>query len=67
MQDQIHGFINEMFYDLQACCREAGERLCSEGLADAVCDRMHDENAEYRAMPYNQRRAMVLKICRQYV
>lgn len=67
MEQQIHSIIQEIFYDLQACCEEAGERLCAEGLTDAVGDRMHDDNAEYRTMPYEQRRAMVFKICRQYI
>ena len=66
MEKQIVSYINEMFYDLQACCLGVGETLCAEGLADAICDRMHDECAEYRALPWEQRRDMVLKICRQY-
>jgi hypothetical protein len=67
MEQKIHSIIQEIFYDLQACCEGVGEDLCTEGLTDAVCDRMHDESAEYRAMVWEKRRAVVRKICRQYI
>lgn len=67
MEQQIRSIIQEVFHDLQACCAESGERLCAEGLADAIADRMYDSNPEYRAMSYEQRAAVVLRICKQYV
>lgn len=67
MEQQIRRIINDVFYDLQEACEFGGEPLCAEGLADCVGDRMHDESEEYRAMPYEQRRKMTLKIAREYV
>lgn len=44
-----------------------GEGLDAESLADAVGDRMYDDCEEYRNTPYEERRALVLKICKEYV
>ena len=67
MENQIRQYINDVFYDLEQACAESGESLCAEGLADAVGDHMYDVSAEYRAMPYDQRRAMTIRITQQYV
>jgi hypothetical protein len=67
MEQQIRRIINEVHYDLEQACAEAGEPLCAESLADYICDRMHDESAEYRAMPYAKRRAFAVRICKEYV
>lgn len=67
MQAQIRQIITDIYCDLSAACDEVGETLDAEGLADAVGDRMHDESEEYRSMPYEKRRAIVLRIAREYV
>ena len=67
MEQEIRQVINEVFYDLEAACNDCGETLCAEGLADSVGDQMYDRNEEYRAMPYEQRRALTLKISKLYV
>jgi hypothetical protein len=67
MRQQMIKYINDVFMDLEAACQECGESLCAEGLADAVGDHMYDTSAEYRAMPYDQRRAITLQLCQQYV
>ena len=66
MQQQIRSIINEVFYDLQQACAEVGEDLDADSLADTVCDRMFDSDPNYRNMPYDQRRALVLGICKEY-
>ncbi len=66
MEQQIRQIINDVYWDLEATMVECGETLDAEGLADCVGDRMHDNCAEYRAMPYAQRRAMTLRIAQQY-
>ncbi len=66
MKQQIRNIIQEIYMDLEAACAECGEQLDAESLADAVGDRMCDESADYRAMPYAQRRNLVLTICQQY-
>ena len=67
MEQRMHQIIQEVFYDLEAACLECGEALDAEGLADTVGDRMCDESAEYRAMPWEERRALTLKVSKQYV
>ncbi len=67
MEQMLRRIVNEVFYDLQQASAECGEELCAEGLADYLGDRMHDDSAEYRATPYEQRRKMTLKIAREYV
>ena len=67
MEQMMRRFVQECFYDLQAACEGCGEELDAEGLADFLGDRMHDESAEYRAMPYEQRHALALKVAKQYV
>jgi len=62
----MRNIIEEVYSDLEAACAEMGETLDAESLADCVGDRMCDTSAEYRAMPYAQRRAIVLKIARLY-
>jgi hypothetical protein len=63
MEQQIRTIINDVFYDLQEAC---GEDFDAEALADTVCDRMFDESDEYRNTDYLQRRAVVVRICREY-
>lgn len=67
MEQQIRDIIAGAFSDLEAACAAVGENLDAESLADFVGDRMFDDNAEYRAMPYTLRRNRVLKICAEYV
>ena len=63
MEQQIRTIINDVFYDLQEAC---GEDFDAESLADTVCDRMHDSSEEYRTAAYAERRAVVVRICREY-
>ena len=67
MEHRIRQIINEIFSDLQQACADSGEPLCAEALTDCLEDRMCDENKEYRAMPWEKRRAMTLRIAREYV
>ena len=67
MKQKMNAYVHEVFYDLEAACQECGESLCAEGLADAIGDHMHDTSAEYRALPYNERRALALSVAQQYV
>lgn len=67
MEQRMNEIIQEVFYDLEAACIEMGEMLDAESLADTVGDRMHDESEEYRNMPWEQRRALVLKVAKKYV
>jgi hypothetical protein len=59
--------INDVHSDLVASLAECGEELDAESLADTVGDRLHDTSEEYRSMPYPERRALVVSICKQYV
>jgi DNA-binding GntR family transcriptional regulator len=61
-----HRIINEIYSDLEAACAEFDEQLDAESLADSVGDRLHDELAEYGEMPYTERRAIVMSVCKQY-
>lgn len=67
MDKQIFSIINEVYSDLEQAFSEINAVLDAEDLADTVCDRMYDECAEYRDMPYEVRRAYVVKICKKYV
>ena len=66
MESKIRNIIQEIYSDTEAACAEWGESLDAESLADGVCDRLCDTSAAYLAMPYEQRRALVLKICKEY-
>ena len=66
MEQRMREIVQEVFFDLEAACAEFGETLDAESLADTIGDRMHDESAEYRAMPWEQRRAMTLRVAQQY-
>jgi hypothetical protein len=63
MEQQMHEIVQEVFYDLQATC----DVLDAETLADTIGDRMFDYSEEYRNTEYVKRRALVLKVARQYV
>jgi hypothetical protein len=67
MEKLMHQIISDIFHDLAACCAENGERLDAESLADAVGDQLHDTSEEYRNTPYDERRAITLRIAKQYV
>ena len=67
MEQQIRSIISDIYLDLEAAVAECGEELDAETLADSVGDRMFDDVPEYRAMPYAERRALVLNLCKQYV
>ena len=67
LESQMHRYVAEVFYDLEACAAECGETLCAEGLADSICDYMHDQSAEYRDLPYGTRRAIAVAVAKQYV
>lgn len=58
--------INEVYSDLESSLADFGETLDAESLADTVGDRLHDSSEEYRSMPYPERRALVLQVCKQY-
>jgi len=60
-------YINMIHSDVAEACACAGEELDAESLAGAVGDHLHDTREDYRAMPYKERRAMVLKICQNFV
>ena len=62
MEKQMRRIVEECYSDLAEC----GD-LCAESLADFVGDRMHDESAEYRAMPYAERRKITLQVARDYI
>ena len=66
MENQMRQIVQEVFCDLEAACAECGETLDAESLADTIGDRMHDESAEYRAMPWDERRAITLRVAQQY-
>lgn len=66
MEQKMRQIINDCYMDLEAACAECGEGLDAESLADFVGDRMCDESPEYRAMPWEERRAMTLRIAQQY-
>lgn len=67
MEHKIRQIINEIMPDLEQACAEMGEGLDAGSLADAVGDRMFDDCEEYRNMPYPERRAIVLEVCKEYV
>lgn len=67
MNRQIHSIINEVYSDLEQAFSVINATMDAEDLADTVCDRMYDESAEYRDLPYEVRRARVVKICKEYV
>ena len=67
MEQQMRRIVNEVFYDLQQASREVGEELCAEGLADYLGDRMCDDSAEYRGLPYPERRAVALRVAQEFV
>lgn len=67
MNRQIHSIINEVYSDLEQAFSVINAVLDAEDLADTVCARMFDESAEYRDLPYEVRRARVVKICKEYV
>ena len=66
MEQRMREIVQEVFFDLEAACAECGEALDAESLADFIGDRMADESLEYRAMPWEQRRAMTLRVAQQY-
>ena len=66
MEQQMRRIVEECYTDLAESCAQFGEELDAESLADFLGDRMHDDSAEYRAMPWEQRRALTLKIAKQY-
>lgn len=67
MEQMMRQLVNDVFYDLEEACREGGESLDAEILADVLGDRMHDMSEEYRNTPWEKRREMTLQIAREYV
>lgn len=67
MEQLMRQIINDVFYDLEEVCRESGDTLDAEILADVLGDRMYDMSEEYRTTPWEKRRAMTLQIAQQYV
>ena len=67
MEQLMRQLINDVFYDLEEACREGGETLDAEILADVLGDRMYDMSEEYRNTPWEVRRAMTLQIAGEYV
>ena len=63
MEQMMRQLINDVFYDLENACREGGEELDAEILADVLGDRMCDMSEEYRNTPWQKR----LQIAREYV
>ena len=66
MEQRMREIVQEVYYDLEAAVAEFGEELDAETLADTLGDRMHDESAEYRSLPYAERRAMTLRVAQLY-
>jgi hypothetical protein len=67
MEQLMRQLVNDVFYDLEQACNEAGEKLDAEILADTLGDRMYDMSEEYRKTPWEKRRAMTLRIAGEYV
>lgn len=67
METLMRQLINDVFYDLQEMCNATGDQLDAETLADVLGDRMSDTSEEYRNTPWEARRAMTLRIAKQYV
>ena len=68
MEQQIRSIISDIYYDLKEAIESyGGGELDAESLADSVGDRLHDDCPEYRTMSYDEGRAIVLKICKEYV
>lgn len=67
MEQMMRQLVNDVFYDLEMACDEAGETLDAEILADTLGDRMYDMSEEYRNTPWEKRREMTLQIAREYV
>jgi hypothetical protein len=67
MEQQIRNIIDSVFYDLSAAYLALDDSIDAERLADFVGDRMYDDCPEYRTLPHEQRRATVLKVCKEYV
>ena len=67
MEQMMRQLVNDVFYDLEMACDEAGETLDAEILADTLGDRMYDMSEEYRNTPWEKRRAMTLQIAQEYV
>ena len=63
MEQMMRQLINDVFYDLENACREGGEELDAEILADVLGDRMCDMSEEYRNTPWQKR----LQIALEYV
>ena len=66
LKQLAHSIINEVHDDLAMAAEESGCEFDSETLADCVGDRMHS-NDEFAALPYDERRAALEKICKEYV
>ena len=67
MEQMMRQLINDVFYDMEQVCKESGEELDAEILADVLGDRMCDMSEEYRTTPWPKRRAMCLQIASEYV
>lgn len=63
MEQRMREIVQEVYYDLAEAC---GEDFDAETLADTIGDRMCDCSTEYRNMQYEERRALALKIAKQY-
>ena len=66
MEQRMREIVAEVYYDLEMACAECGEELDAESLADTIGDRMFDESAKYRSMPWAERRAMTLRVAQLY-
>lgn len=66
MEQQMRAIVQEVYYDLLEAVGACGEELDAETLADTIGDRMYDSSTEYRNMQYDERRAITLRIAREY-
>lgn len=66
MEQQMREIVQEVYYDLLEAVGAVGEELDAETLADTIGDRMFDCSTEYRNMPYEERRALTLKVAKLY-
>lgn len=66
MEQMMREIVQEVYYDLLEAVGACGEELDAETLADTIGDRMYDQSEEYRAMPWEDRRAITLRVARDY-
>ena len=67
MNEQMQEIVEKLYSDLTQAGWGFGEELSVGMLTDTISDRMYDSSEEFRGMPYEERRVMVMKIARKYI